>query len=196
MIVTIHAHQTTSYLAKAQSVAGSPDVIPIGQTKEGLDHYPADFVVKLAHESVDTGADMFVAHGVHSLAGVEIYKGKPVFYGVSNFVFQFGLQFGPGDDILANERGLSALENPASQEAVLATSHFEGGRLTEVRLYPVDLGGARRPISQMGIPMTPSPDDAQRILRNLQTYSKPFGTKIAIEGNVGVIRIDGGTGSQ
>jgi poly-gamma-glutamate capsule biosynthesis protein CapA/YwtB (metallophosphatase superfamily) len=174
MIVTIHAHQTTSY--RAQGVGG-------------VDHTATDFLVKLAHDSVDNGADMFVAHGVHALHGVEIYKGKPIFYGVSNFVFQFGLQFGAGYDIMANEKGMSALENPASQETVLTTSHFEGGKLKEVRLYPVDLGGTRRPISQMGIPKTPSPEDAQRILRGLQDYSKAFGTKISIEDNVGVIRI-------
>jgi poly-gamma-glutamate capsule biosynthesis protein CapA/YwtB (metallophosphatase superfamily) len=177
MIVTIHAHQTTNYGAQG-----------IG----GVDHNAADFVVKLAHDSVDNGADMFVAHGVHALHGVEIYNGKPIFYGVSNFVFQFGLQFGSGYDIMANEKGMSALENPASQETVLTSSRFEGGKLKEVRLYPVDLGGSRRPISQMGIPLTPSPDEAQRILKELQEYSQPFGTKISIEDNVGVIRVDAG----
>jgi hypothetical protein len=41
----------------------------------------------------------------------------------------------------------------------------------------------------MGIPMTPRPEDAQRILRSLQEYSRRFGTAIAVENNVGVIRI-------
>jgi poly-gamma-glutamate synthesis protein (capsule biosynthesis protein) len=173
MIVTIHAHQTNSF--GAQGVGG-------------IDHAPTDFLVKLAHDSIDNGADMFVAHGVHALHGVEIYNGKPIFYGVSNFVFQFGLQFGAGYDIMANEKNMSALENPASQESVLTTTHFENGKLTEVRLYPVDLGGARRTISQMGIPMTPSPAEAQRILKELQDFSRSFGTQIAIEDNVGVIR--------
>jgi len=120
---------------------------------------------------------------------VEIYKGKPIFYDVSNFVFQFGLQFGRGYDILDNERHMSGLENPASEITVLATSHYDHGKLTEVRLYPADLGGARRPISRMGIPLTPPPAEAQAILRDMQQYSRPFGTKIAIENNVGVIRV-------
>jgi poly-gamma-glutamate synthesis protein (capsule biosynthesis protein) len=123
------------------------------------------------------------------LHGVEIYQGKPIFYSVSNFVFQFGLQIGVSDDVMTNEKAMSELENPASNEAVLTTSHFDGGKLQEVRLYPADLGGARRPISQMGIPLTPSPNEAQRILKDLQEYSKPFGTNISIEENVGVIRL-------
>jgi poly-gamma-glutamate synthesis protein (capsule biosynthesis protein) len=84
---------------------------------------------------------------------------------------------------------MAILESPPIQESVLVTSHFENGRLTEVRLFPVDLGGARRPLSRMGIPMTPEPREAQRILKALQDYSEPLGTKISIEDNVGVIRI-------
>jgi hypothetical protein len=85
---------------------------------------------------------------------------------------------------------MSELEDPATQETVLTTTRFEGGKLTEVRLYPVDLGGSRRPISQLGIPTIPTPEIAQRILKNLQEYSKPFGTRISIENNIGVIRIE------
>jgi poly-gamma-glutamate synthesis protein (capsule biosynthesis protein) len=187
MIVSIHAHQTTRFWPVG--VSGPWDPTPPGVTKEAPDHTATDFLVKLAHDSVDNGADMFVAHGVHALSGVEIYKGKPIFYGLSHFVFQFGLQFGSGYDILANEQAMSGLENDAAQESVLTTSHFEAGKLQEVRLYPVDLGGMRRPISQLGIPMTPSPEVAQRILKALQDYSKPFGTMISVEDNVGVIRI-------
>ena len=189
LISTIHAHQTSRYCGNcAAGGAGSG-------MKEAADHYPPDFLVKLAHESIDAGADMFVTHGVHALAGVEIYKGRPIFYGLSNFVFQFGLQAGSSYDPLANFSKMAALQDPATQEALLATSRFEGGRLVEVRLFPVDLGGDRRPLSQMGVPLTPDPDGAIRILRHVQDYSRPFGTRIEIEGGVGVIHLDGAPGN-
>ena len=174
MIATIHAHQTSS---SATGFVG------------GIDHTPPDFLIKLAHDCVDNGADLFVAHGVHALHGIEIYKGKPVLYGISNFVFQFGLQYGMMPD--PNETGPRGFENPANMETVLVTSHYDGGKLAEVRIYPVDLGGIRRPISLMGIPMTPSPEIARRILEEMQALSKPFGTNIVIENNVGVIRVAG-----
>lgn len=179
MIVNIHSHHTTRFRA----------LDTMAMTKEGQEPETPDFLVKLAHACIDNGADMFVAHGPHSLRGVEIYKGKPIYYGVSNFVFQFGLQFGVNSDILASVNERSELQNPASQEALLATSHYDGGKLKEVRLYPAELGGINRPISQMGIPMTPGSEEAQRILKAVQEYSQPFGTNIAIEDNVGVIRI-------
>ena len=37
--------------------------------------------------------------------------------------------------------------------------------------------------------MTPSPANAQKILKVVQDASKAFGTTIAIENNVGVIRV-------
>jgi poly-gamma-glutamate synthesis protein (capsule biosynthesis protein) len=36
--------------------------------------------------------------------------------------------------------------------------------------------------------MTPAPEMAQKILEKVQRISKPFGTTISIENNVGVIR--------
>jgi poly-gamma-glutamate synthesis protein (capsule biosynthesis protein) len=174
LIVNIHTHQTSTYKALGWG---------------GIDHEAPDFLVTLAHESIDNGADMFIAHGVHALRGVEIYKGKPIFYGLSSFVFQFGLLMGASSEVLTNVKGMSQLENPAIHESVLATTRFENGQLMEVRLYPADLGGSRRPISQTGLPVTPSAEEAQRILKELQEFSRPFATTIAIEDNVGVIRV-------
>jgi hypothetical protein len=42
----------------------------------------------------------------------------------------------------------------------------------------------------MGIPLTPSPAEAQRILKEVREFSQPLGTRISIEDNVGVIRVD------
>jgi len=55
------------------------------------DHFPADYEIKFAHMAIDQGDDLFAAQGVHTIKGMEIYKGKPVFYGLSNFVFQAGI---------------------------------------------------------------------------------------------------------
>jgi hypothetical protein len=41
----------------------------------------------------------------------------------------------------------------------------------------------------MNIPMKPSPENAERILRLVQEYSKPFGTEMVIKGGVGYIDV-------
>lgn len=43
--------------------------------------------VRLAHLMIDSGADMVVGGHPHVTQNIEIYKGKPVFYSLGNFVF-------------------------------------------------------------------------------------------------------------
>src|SRR5918995_2841059 len=42
--------------------------------------------VDLAHAAVDAGADIFIGGHAHWPKGIEIYKGKPIYYGVGNFL--------------------------------------------------------------------------------------------------------------
>jgi hypothetical protein len=42
--------------------------------------------VKFAHAAVDAGADIFIGGHAHWPKGIEMYKGKPIYYGVGNFL--------------------------------------------------------------------------------------------------------------
>lgn len=46
---------------------------------------PAAFLQAVARRAIDNGADAFIATGIHHVAGMEIYKGKAIFYGLGNF---------------------------------------------------------------------------------------------------------------
>ena len=48
---------------------------------------PNDIQKAVAHAAVDAGADLFLGHHPHVLQPVELYKGKPVFYSLGNFLF-------------------------------------------------------------------------------------------------------------
>jgi len=39
--------------------------------------------------AIDAGADIILGTGPHVLRGIEIYKGKPIFYSLSNFIYQY-----------------------------------------------------------------------------------------------------------
>jgi hypothetical protein len=58
---------------------------------------------------------------------------------------------------------------------------------------PISGATLDRTISKAGLPMTPSPANAQKILKVVQDASKQFGTTIAIDNNVGVIRLRAST---
>jgi poly-gamma-glutamate synthesis protein (capsule biosynthesis protein) len=42
---------------------------------------------ELAHQIIDAGADIIIGHHPHVVQGMEIYKNKPIFYSLGNFVF-------------------------------------------------------------------------------------------------------------
>ena len=48
---------------------------------------PEPWQVEFAHAAVDAGADIFVGGHAHWPKGIEVYRGKPIFYGVGNFLF-------------------------------------------------------------------------------------------------------------
>jgi poly-gamma-glutamate capsule biosynthesis protein CapA/YwtB (metallophosphatase superfamily) len=56
----------------------------------GLDHEVLDYQVEIAHTAIDAGADLVMGHGPHMPLGIEVYKGKPIFYGVGSFSFETG----------------------------------------------------------------------------------------------------------
>ncbi|KAK1244216.1 hypothetical protein MKX08_002354 [Trichoderma sp. CBMAI-0020] len=170
-----------------------------------FDHYPTDYQIKFARAVIDNGADFFFGHGVHTLKGVEIYKGKPIFYGISNFVFQ-NPQFrswrddaagrapasleGPivGDGE-ANEMRWAWLSETENREALLISADYADGKLSRLLVYPADLGKTPRNGSMTGTPTKPTLEVANEILGRLCEYSEPFGTKISMEDGVGVVHI-------
>ena len=162
------------------------------------DHYPVDYMIELTHKLVDNGLDMYVGHGNHTMQGIEIYKGRPIFYNLGNFAVQRWGQDDSaptGDNMTMIERaegdGSGTFQQYINLVAMLAQTTYQDGILKEVRIYPVDLGVDRsqRTWSKMSVAQTPSPELANRILSEVQKYSEPFGTKISIENGVGVIRV-------
>jgi len=167
---------------------------------------PPQFMVDFAHFAIDQGCDVIAGHGPHYLRGIEIYKGRPIFYSLGNFILQnetmpwvpdegyrrFGLgaEHTPGDYFHdrsdGGERGFPA--DRVFWEALLPICHYKGRELKEIKLYPVDLA-YQRPIPQRGRPVLAEGEVAQHVLTFMQKLSAPFGTKIDIEGDVGVIRL-------
>ena len=166
---------------------------------------PPDFLPGFAHAAIDAGADLFITHGPHQLRGVEIYKGKPIFYSLGNFIFQYqtldrlssddyekdtldmyratvGDFF---DDVIRNKKGLGFTEDVWWESAV-AVVKFDRGRLQSVEMHPIDLG-ADLPPSQRGTPRIAAPALAKKIVDRLIRLSAPFGTHMRDVNGVAVV---------
>lgn len=173
---------------------------------------PPDYEQSFAHRLIDAGADAYVGHGPHQLRGIEIYKGRPIFYSLGNFIYD-DLRTPVGADMFAaygkdprvatdaevtvdeEAKGyptaagfVGALSASIFYESIITVSRFEQNQLAELRLYPIELGHSKR-FANRGIPRLAPTPQARAILERLQTLSKPFGTRIGIENDVGVIRL-------
>lgn len=45
----------------------------------------ADYQWEVAHAAIDAGADLILGHHAHILKGIELYRGKAIFYSLGNF---------------------------------------------------------------------------------------------------------------
>ena len=56
----------------------------------GLKREPLQYMTDIARAAIDAGADVVMGHGPHYPLPIEIYKGRPIFYGLCNLVFATG----------------------------------------------------------------------------------------------------------
>jgi poly-gamma-glutamate synthesis protein (capsule biosynthesis protein) len=147
------------------------------------DHYWApdwqdtpEWKQRWCRECIDAGASVFVSHGVPILHGIEIYRDRPIFYGLGNFIFHISIEL----------RGnVPALYTGAPVfQSVLADCDFDGNRLTSLSIDPITLksdpgvgeGGYRL----HGNPQFAIGTEADEILSRLAGLSSRFGTRMEI----------------
>ena len=165
---------------------------------------PADFIPVFAKAVIDAGADVFVGHGPHVLRGIEIYKGKPIFYSLSNFIFQNETllrmpadsyeQYSLSDDAqpadyLDARYDKDRRSFPSDREywdSVAVVTKWVGGKFVEAELHPITLG-FQTPRSERGRPRLASGQDATRILDMMITRSNAFGATVTVRNGVGVV---------
>ena len=187
-----NARQLSDFVVAAAHIHQSRSILET----QHLSTRPPAFYRNLAHRAIDAGADAFVGTGVQTLRGIEIYNGKPIFYGLGEFFreahWELELTMGSADanpsrrmqQFARNFGGTSQ-----SLESLVAISRYEDGLLAEVRLYPTELG-IDGPDSRLGIPRIAEPQTAKRILERVENLSDEWNTDIDIEGSVGIIRVN------
>lgn len=74
--------------ADIERLRSQVDVLTVALHK-GLVHTPAQLAMyerPVAKAAIEAGADIVIGHHPHILRGIELYKGKPIFHGLGNFV--------------------------------------------------------------------------------------------------------------
>ena len=151
---------------------------------------PNEWLVKWTHAEIDAGADIVVMHGAPLLHGVEIYKGRPIFYDLGNFIYNV-------------PPAATFIDEPMSWESAVASVQFRGRKLTSITFQPIVLNniGKGQPdvhneftnnefLDTRGLPSAATGARARYILERLARLSKPFGTTFEIAGDTARIELN------
>ena len=79
---------------------------------------PTEQQISLGHLAIDSGADVVIGNHPHWIQPMELYKGKPIFYALGNFIF---------DQEWSQK----------TKEGMLAKLWFSGSELKHIQLLPV-----------------------------------------------------------
>jgi poly-gamma-glutamate capsule biosynthesis protein CapA/YwtB (metallophosphatase superfamily) len=204
-ITTVNAADEVRILREIRNAASLADYVVVTSHSHESAVVPPAWLSAFARKCLDAGAATYVIHGPHLLHGIEIYKGKPIFYSLGNFIFQnetidpmpadhyelFGL---PGTALAAdlyNARFSNSTpgfpSNAEYYESVVAVPTFQGQQLLELKLYPIELGH-QAPRSQRGTPRLAEEATGRKIIERLSKMSKPLGTTIVYQNGIGVWR--------
>ena len=139
--------------------------------------------------AVAAGADVVLGSGPHVLRGVEIHQGKPIFYSLSNFIYQYRTPDKIPVDLVHQRDG--EIERPANVsvwdrrdpgrvfETVVVRMTFNAGALRRVELIPVTIDD-EGPL--YGVPRLASGKRGAEIVALMQRLSQPYGTTIVSRG--------------
>ena len=164
-----------------------------GRKEQEVDYYVEEF----CRRCIDAGADAVVGTGNHLLKGIEIYKGKPIFYCLGNFLFHpeyvtrisadvvegfgFPLELSGAEVVRRRKaRATASMEtSPVVYQSMLPFWTMKDDKLTDIQLLPIELG-IHQPKGLRGFP---APAKPETIFHWLQEVCKPYGTNLKINGD-------------
>jgi len=103
---------------KAAKAAGAQVVIVYPHWGTEYHTTPTSSERTWAHKMIDAGADVIIGNHVHYVAAMEVYKGKPIWYALGNFVFDQNW-------------------SEQTEEGLVLELSFNGGKLVQAWMHPI-----------------------------------------------------------
>jgi poly-gamma-glutamate synthesis protein (capsule biosynthesis protein) len=132
-----------------------------------------------ARACIDAGAHVFVSHGAPLLHGIEVYRGRPIFYGLGGLTFHTRTE---------------PKHYPSTVwESVVVEGEVRSGQWSRVTLRPIVLNELGEPgeryYATRGLPQPASREEADRILARIEKMSAALGTEVLYKDGVGTIEL-------
>jgi poly-gamma-glutamate synthesis protein (capsule biosynthesis protein) len=137
----------------------------------------SDWVAGYARACIDAGAGAFVSHGLPLIRPIEIYRNRPIFYGLANFIFQ-----------TMNATRWLERAGPWAWRSLTATAHFDSsGAMEHLELRPIVVGDPLGEIPMPDLPRLAQGVVADEILDRLAELCLDVGTRIEVRDGSGTI---------
>ena len=123
-----------------------------------------------ARASIDAGATAYVAHGSPEHKGVEIYKGRPIFYGLGNFIFH-------------SRQPVGHYEKDVWQSVIVEVT-VRGDSVDSVSFVPIELDEGTPGeffLEKRGFPEVADEATGLSILTRLAELSEAYGTQVKLD---------------
>lgn len=139
------------------ALAQQVDVV-VASCHWGLGKDVLPYMRSIAHAAIDSGAHIVVGHGPHDALAVEIYHGRPIFYGLGSFSFHTGHGGRAHGDWIGMmgrvsveregiiETSFRFVRHNASNETVPCRLADEQGELDDIAQRSAPFGTVLRPI--------------------------------------------------
>ena len=148
------------------------------------DHTPPNDQI-MYRRAIDAGADMVIGSGPHVLRAIEFYKGKPIFFSLSNFIYQYRTPDKIPIDLIHQRDGEIARptnvsvwdrrDPPQIFEGVMLRLTINEKTLKRIELIPFTIDD-EGPL--YGVPRLASAKRGKEIIDTLRRLSLPVATKI------------------
>jgi poly-gamma-glutamate synthesis protein (capsule biosynthesis protein) len=139
--------------------------------------------------AIDAGADMVIGSGPHVLRGIEVYRGKPIFYSLANFIYQYRTPDTIPVDLIHQRDGEIARpanvsvwdrrDTPETFQGVMLRLTVNAATLKRVELIPFTIDD-EGPL--YGVPRLPTGARGREIIDLVRRLSEPYGTRIVDKG--------------
>lgn len=140
------------------------DVVVVSFHK-GVGHIPARvewYERQVSQAAIDAGAHVVIGHHAHILRGVEVYRGRPVFHGLGNFVSVTRALSGPAGNSPERQAWAERRQklfgfvpdptmpaypfHPDSRHTMVACCHVDAQGVVQASLVPCWVDGQARPV--------------------------------------------------
>ncbi len=89
-IVTWADRQYLDWFAEDVAALRARADIVVASCHWGVGREILQYMTEIGHRAIDAGADIVIGHGPHYSLPIEVYQGKPIFYGLGSFSFHTG----------------------------------------------------------------------------------------------------------